>query len=336
MKKMIFKVFILSLICIIAAVAFSELLMFIGHATGLRKSDTISRDLFFIFNILSVVGGLTLFAILINRLFVRRIKKLNTAVNHVTKGNYDIQLNDTGKDELSVLTADFNTMALELRSNEYLNKEFVRNFSHEIKTPVSSIKGYADLMKSGTLSTEEVQEYSEIISQESARLFELSRQMLSLSLVESKSIIKRDERFKPSEQITKILLLIQKEWQKKNIDMDVDMDECEITGNEELTYLVWQNLISNAVKYTDENGEIKIRLYTENERLKFEIMNTGGGISENDQPYIFNAFYTSNKSRSGKSTGLGLAIVKTILDKLGGSIRCHSEENKGTTFFVEM
>ena len=277
--------------------------------------------------------SLMLFAIGVDFILVRRIKKMNTAILDIEKGKYEIYVETKGQDEISTLAKNINLMAKELQANEYLNKDFARNVSHEFKTPLSSIKGYAELIEQGGLTAAEVTEYSEIIIHEIDRLAKLSHDLLQISLLDSVGIIKKEDTFAIDEQIRNVLQLTQLEWEEKNIEFDLDLDEINTQGNKELTFQIWQNLIDNAIKFTPENGKIVIFLHEQN-GICFQITDNGIGISEDNQKQIFNQFFLTDKSRNKSGTGLGLSITKKIVEKLGGTISFDSKLDVGTTFSV--
>jgi signal transduction histidine kinase len=277
--------------------------------------------------------SLTLFALAVDYILVRRIKKVNAAILDIEKGQYDIDIQVAGIDEISTLAKNINLMAKELRANEYLNKDFARNVSHEFKTPLSSIKGYAELIEHGGLAPAEVTEYSDIIISEIDRLAKLSRDLLQISLLDSVGIIKKEDMFSIDEQIRNVLQLTQLEWEAKHLEFDLDLEEVTTQGNKELTFQIWQNLIVNAIKFTPEDGKIAISLH-EKAGIQFIVKDTGIGISEEDQKQIFNQFFLSDKSRNQSGTGLGLSITKKIVEKLGGTISFESKLNDGTAFSV--
>ncbi len=333
MKKLSLKLFLISILSFVCATAICMLVFILLNHLWLNM-DFMRRTPFPIV-IISIFGGFAVYYLLTRKMLVKRIANLNTSLKEVSKGNYDVELSVKGHDEISDLTTEFNRMTKELKANEYLNKEFIKNVSHELKTPISSIIGFSDLMVHQKLSNKEIKEYSEIILEEAVRLNDLCKQMLEISLLESTNIIRKEDVFRVDMQIRKVVLLMQKEWQDKNINLDVNLEEVEITGNEQLTYLIWMNLISNAIKYNLNNGNITINL-SKKEQLVFEIIDTGIGISKENQTQIFNQFFTGSQSRNTKSTGLGLAITKKIVDKLNGKILLESFEEKGSKFVVEL
>lgn len=279
--------------------------------------------------------SLSLYSLIINFIIVRRIKRLNDAVKEIEKGKYDIEIKAKGKDEIGTLMTNINTMARELQANEYLSKNFVRSFSHELKTPLSSIKGYSELVAEGKTTQEEAKEYSQIIIKQIDKLTSLSKSMLQLSLLDSSEIVLKNERFSVDEQIRSVLLLTQLEWEEKNIAFNLELEDVHIIGNKELTQQIWQNLISNAIKFSENGGEIGIRLYKK-DKLHFDIEDFGEGISEENQKNIFNQFFIADKSRNKSGSGLGLSIVKKILEKLEGEITFRSKKGEGSTFHVTL
>lgn len=277
--------------------------------------------------------SLVCFTLGIDFVIVRRIRKLNDAIKDIGKGKYDVDADISGKDEIAALAGNIQLMAQELKANEYLNKDFARNVSHEFKTPLSSIKGYTELMGSENITEAERKEYIGIILEEIDRLAKLSHDLLQISLLDSVNIIKKEDTFRVDTQIRSVLQMTQLEWENKRIEFDLDLDEVTLLGNGELTFQIWQNLIANAIKFTPESGKIAIFLH-QGEDLRFEIRDSGIGIPEADQKKVFNQFFVSETSRNQSGTGLGLSITRKIVEKLGGTISFESQERVGTTFTV--
>ncbi|MDR1905989.1 MAG: HAMP domain-containing histidine kinase [Clostridiales bacterium] len=332
MKKIAVKLIVaLFLILFIVSLLTSFFLGILLRASG--ESITLTREMLFVLVMVIAVIILTAFAFATNYLVIRRINKLIAATKIIAKGNFDFDINDYFDDELSELTANFNLMIQALQSNEYLSKEFINNVSHEFKTPITSLKGYAKLLQKDNITTDERKEYCEIILNETERLHKLSNDLLQLSALDSPNIIRQTDCFRLDEQIKRIILLMQNEWESKNIEMIVDLDPINYRGSEELLYLVWLNLISNAIKYTDENGKIEIKL-NEETNIMFKIKDNGVGIKKEYHDKIFEQFFVGDKSRNQGSSGLGLPITKKIIDKLKGNISFTSTEGVGTEFVV--
>jgi len=293
----------------------------------------------FFFSLIIGTTIMVLFGVAIHLAVVVRIRRLNNATKEVAKGNFDVSVKVKGsKDELSELTENFNSMSLELKANEYLSKDFVRNVSHEFKTPISVIRAYGELIeaeaKAKAVDKNALLEYAAVITTQSDRLTAITKSMLQLSLLESTTIIKKENKFKPGGQIQEILQLMQTKYSDKAISLDLQLSDKAVTNNEQLLYQVWQNLISNAVKFSLDGGIIKIVLDINDNELYFSITDNGIGIKHEDKEKVFSHFFMADSSRSTEGSGLGLSIVKRIVDKLGGNILFESIEDNGTTFSV--
>lgn len=283
---------------------------------------------------ISILMGSTIIFFVV-RSVVKPIKKLSTASKEIAKGNFDIQVKVISSDEIGQLTKDFNRMAKELNNIEVMRKDFVSNVSHEFKTPITSIKGFARLIKDGKLSEEQFEEYTDIIINESERLSELSSNLLKLSELDTKMIPKHFTTFSLDEQIRKTILMLETQWVKKRLEFEIDLEPVQYTGDEYLIFEIWLNLIQNAIKFSDEQTVISIGLHNTGQILRFEVTNTGPYIDAHDQGRIFERFYKGDKAHSKEGNGLGLAIVKTILETVDGRIFLESHEDRHTTFTVE-
>jgi signal transduction histidine kinase len=285
--------------------------------------------------IISAIVGTILILIAVSGI-VKPIKRISKASKEVAKGNFDIEVKIKSKDEIGQLTADFNLMTKELKNIDFLRKDFVSNVSHEFKTPITSIKGFAKLIRDGKLSDDQLAEYSEVIVNESERLSFLSSNLLKLSDLDSKMIRENAKMFSLDEQIRKTILILEVQWSKKEIEFDIDLDEILITGDEHLLQEVWLNLIQNAIKFSDQKGIIRIALHKNGNIVKADISDSGIGIADEDKSRIFERFYKCDKSRSNDGNGLGLVIVKKIVELSNGKVYFESELGKGTTFTVEL
>ena len=226
-------------------------------------------------------------------------------------------------------------MAEELSGIETLRTDFVSNVSHEFKTPIVSIAGFAKLLKRGNLPPEQQKEYLEIIENESMRLSAMATNVLNLTKVENQSILSETSVFNLSEQIRSCMLLLENKWCGKDIDFQFDFGEHEICANEELLKQVWINLLDNAIKFTPERNMIKVRISEQDKNLLVSVMNTGSEIPLEQQDKIFNKFYQADESHSSMGNGVGLAVVKKIAELHKGEVSVHSE-NKITVFTVKL
>nr|MDR0424721.1 HAMP domain-containing histidine kinase [Clostridiales Family XIII bacterium] len=267
---------------------------------------------------------------------IRPIKKVTQATKEVAKGDFDVRLETKSSDEIGQLIKNFNMMIGELKKNEYLKKDFVSSVSHEFKTPITSIEGYARLLKAKGLTAEQFGEYTDIIINETGRLSNLSSNLLKLSLLDSEEFEPARAWFYLDEQIRGVVLLLQTQWEGKQIEFDIEMEEVMYYSNEELMSQVWINLIQNAVKFSPARSTIRIRLNSSGEKLYVAIADQGAGIPATHSDKIFNRFYKVDRSHSKEGAGLGLAIVKRILEILGGEIMFESKAGKGTVFRVAL
>lgn len=215
-----------------------------------------------------------------------------------------------------------------------MRRDFLSNVSHEFKTPIASIQGFAKLLKSPELSEEERESYLQIIEEESGRLSNLSSNMLKLTKIENQSIVPQKNRFSLDEQIRKAILLFVSRWEAKNIEMDIQLDKVDFYGDEELMQQVWVNLIDNAVKFTGEGGNIAVYLRQIGTEVIVTVADDGVGIPEDKQQRIFEKFYQADTSHASHGNGLGLSIVKSIIDLVGGAIDWQSREGEGTRFTI--
>lgn len=224
-------------------------------------------------------------------------------------------------------------MVKKLSINEYLHKDFVSNVSHEFKTPITSLIGYAKLLKKTDITDNQRKEYTDIIISESERLSNLSSNLLKLSELGNKGIGLKKEEIQLDEQIRDAILLLQNLWEKKNLELDLNLECLDFVGDKELMYQVWINLISNAIKYSNENGKLTINL-NKSDMITVEIIDEGVGMTKDEEEKIFLRFYKADKSRNTTGTGLGLTIVKEIVELHGGTISVQSEVGKGSKFVV--
>ncbi|MGN1033445.1 MAG: ATP-binding protein, partial [Intestinibacter sp.] len=268
--------------------------------------------------------------------FLMPIRNLNYATGEVAKGNFNIKLPIPNEFELASLTAKFNTMVKELNSIETLRNDFISNVSHEIKTPIATIQGFSNLLKDDTLSKEDRDEYLDIIISETSRISNLTSNILKLTKLETQEIITDKVSFSLDEQLRHSVLLLQRDLNEKNLNIDIELDEVQIYNNEDLLQQVWINLISNAIKFTDENGKISIQLMDTEDTATVKITDTGIGMKAESLSHIFDKFYQEDKSHSSNGNGLGLALVKRIVDLCDGTIRVKSMLGEGSSFTVEL
>lgn len=288
------------------------------------------------FAVVSVLIG-TVFSKLFGKKIITSIEEISEATKEVAKGNFNIRLyEDNSVDEISTMARNFNIMTKELANTEMLRSDFINNVSHEFKTPLSAIEGYATLLQKKSLSEEKREEYGAKIIHSTRRLNSLTGNILELSKLENHEINIQRKKYSLDEQLREIILMFEDEWSDKNLELDVDLDSVSYYGNVELLGQVWQNLISNAIKFAGDSGSIKIKLRKNLDSISVAITDDGIGMDREIQGRIFEKFYQEDVSHSTTGNGLGLALVKQIIDLHEGRITLYSEKDKGAKFVVEL
>lgn len=287
-------------------------------------------------SLLSYIAIGSFLVILLAKSVVRPILKLTSASQEVAKGNFDVQIYSKGNDEIAQMIQNFNIMTEELKSIEYLRKDFINSVSHEFKTPIASIQGFAKLLQNDNLPEDERREYTQIIIEETSRLSKLSSNILNLSKLENQEIVGKKIVFSLDEQIRRTILLLEPEWDKKNIEFEIDLEDIKYVGDEELLQQVWINILSNSIEFSPEAASIGLKLYQRGSIVKIEISDKGIGMDKETQERIFEKFYQGDKAHSLGGNGLGLSIAKRIIDICEGKIYVESIKDEGTTFTVEL
>lgn len=277
-----------------------------------------------------------LLTLLISRRFFQPIEHLIHALKQVTAGDFQVRLLETARDpEIEEMNINFNKMVKELTSMEMLQADFIQNVSHEIKTPLSAIEGYASLLYSEELS-EEGKQYMQRILKSTKRLSHLTGNILMLSKLENQQIVSKKHPFSLDEQLRQAVLLLEPFWDKKKLVLDIDLPETRFFGSEELLYQVWTNLLSNAIKFTPEGGCILVRLEQGSQNIQMEIRDSGIGMTGEVLSHIFDKFYQGERNRNVEGNGLGLALVKKIIDLCQGTISVESQPDQGSVFRVRL
>ncbi len=291
---------------------------------------------FFVVLAFSTILG-TLLTLGFSRIWLSTAKDLANAADEVSRGNFQVRVNEKNhRGEFLDMIRSFNHMTEELSHTEIFRNDFINYFSHEFKTPIVSMRGFARRLEDPTLSEEQRREYIAIIIAECDRLTRLSSNILLLSQFENQQIVSSTSTFSVDEQIRRCLVVLEKEWSSKEIDLELEMDEIQYTTNEEMLSLVWTNLISNAIKFSRPHGKITITCDDDGEYLHIVISDEGVGMSSEVQNHIFEKFYQGDASHKAKGNGLGLALVKRIVDLCHGTIRVSSRVGEGSSFTVSL
>lgn len=266
------------------------------------------------------------------------VLKLEKAMQQVAEGDFSIRLT-AGKElkEIQDIYSNFNLMVQELEATEILQTDFVSNVSHEFKTPINAIEGYATLLQDSDLPiSPEQEQYIDKILFNTRRLSHLAGNILLLSKIEHQSIQTRQTWYRLDEQIRQSIVMLEPEWSAKEIEFDVDMVDVEYLGNESLICHIWDNLLSNSIKFSPQNGTIHIRMVPEGKKILFSIENEGPWISNEAMRHIFDKFYQEDSSHKQEGNGLGLALVKQILNLCKGSITAENIPEGGCRFSVTL
>ncbi|MGM1044538.1 MAG: HAMP domain-containing sensor histidine kinase [Bacillota bacterium] len=303
-----------------------------GHPAQDPRGGNPLFPLFILFGLCILLGtALTAF---LSKKALNPIRKVIDATHKVAGGDFSVKVDIKGIGELEELSQSFNKMTQELSSIETLRSDFVNNFSHEFKTPIVSLRGFAKLLKENNLTDEERREYLDIIITESERLAALSTNVLTLSKYENLEIVADKAPFRLDEQIRKSIVLMEPKWSAKEITVNVDLDKVIYSGNEDLTQQIWLNLLDNAIKFSDQGGLINITLVYENDEIRFVIQDNGSGMDDQTKAHIFDKFYQGDTSHSKTGYGLGLPLVKRIVELCGGDVGVQSQSGKGSIFTV--
>lgn len=268
---------------------------------------------------------------------LKPLNELITATREVAKGNFNVKIKNLKyKHELGDLVRSFNIMTHELSGIDMFRKDFINNFSHELRTPITSILGFARQLQKSSLTDEQRREYTEIIIRESERLTNMSSNILLLTKLEHQGIVTDKKVFSLDEQIRNCILILQMQWEKKNIDFQIEMHPIKYYTNEEMLSQVWLNLLGNAIKFSNEGGQIIVECYDNGADIKVKILDKGVGMDDETIEHIFQKFYQGDSSHASEGNGLGLSIVKRIIDLCGGKIYVKSQLEKGTAFIIRL
>lgn len=263
------------------------------------------------------------------------VKTVLAGIRQLSKGDYSVRISATGTSEEKELAENFNLLAEELENTDILRSDFINNFSHEFKTPIVSMKGLVELLKKENLKPEKRNAYLKIIEEELDRLSNMATNILNLSKIENQKILTDITEFNVSEQIRTCVLLLEKKWEKKKLDLSLDFGEFYYRGNEDLLKQVWINLLDNAIKFSFEHGSVKVDMAKTDGRLIVNVSDTGETIPEKEIERVFDKFYQKDKSALSAGNGIGLSIVSHIIALHKGSITVKSQ-NGITTFSVTL
>ena len=339
-KSLFFKTALLILATQLAMGTIVALLVIVSFHLRFPLTLLISRSpliIPFFCAIASMILSMLVLPLLVKHI-LKPMKNLNDAMQKVENGDFSARVEvPQGEGDYTDLYKNFNRMAGELEGTELFRKDFINNFSHEFKTPIVSIRGFAkQLQLDDTLSEEQKREYIDFIVKESDRLSGLSTNILLLTKLENQQYVTEQSEFYIDEQIRHALLLFEKQWMEKELSLDIDMDELLYETDESVLSHVWVNLISNAIKFSPKGGKLTISLKEEGEWIVARIGDEGQGLTGEEMARIFDRFYQTDRSHTTEGNGLGLALVKQIGLLLGATVKVESAVGKGSTFLFAL
>ncbi len=293
-------------------------------------------------NVILLSVGMALVDYVRRKLTVERpVKRITDATAKMIEGDFDVRIEPIAKfatdDSFNEIISCINKMASELSGVETLRADFIANVSHEMKTPLAVIQNYGTLLGAPDLSEEKRMEYAKAITDASRRLSDMMTNILKLNRLENQQIYPQIEKYDLGEQLCESLLQYESTWERKNIEIETDIAESVmISADSELLSLVWNNLFSNAFKFTEDGGKVTLTLKADEEYATVRIADTGCGMSADVGAHIFEKFYQGDTSHAKEGNGLGLALVKRVVDILEGEIGVESAVGVGTTFTLRI
>jgi len=318
----------------LVSVAFlGAVILIAGYHFGFVKHPVPGFALLLMMTACVLIG--TVEAAVIYHRIARSITNVNKAMNEVANGDMSVRLDeDYCTEELRGMTVSFNKMVNQLGTNEVLRNDFVANVSHEFKTPLATIEGYATLLQDDSLTADERDEYIKRITETSRRLSDMTGNILLLSRLDNQNITPECQSYELDEQIRHTVLELEGKWAEKDLELDIDMDTTWCNAPKDLLHHVWYNLISNAIKFTQKGGKISIRLEDQGGWITATVSDTGIGMTTDVQEHIFEKFYQGDRSHKVEGNGLGLPLVKRIVKVCGGNVDVKSVSDIGSTFTV--
>ena len=312
-----------------------EYYIYVQKDTSGQKS-AIANSAILILGCVFLTGSIVF--LVIADIIVKPLTRLTNAIKELSNGNYNVRVDNVGQDEISKLNQGFNQMARQLAKQDETRQKFISDISHEFQTPLTSIQGFANILKEEDLPKEQRVKYANIILYNSKRLSSLAKNMLQLTLLDREEIELEISNYSLVNQMNRVISTQENQATEKNIEIvfETPKKDIFIDGDEQRLEQVWTNIISNAIKYTNEGGLITITIKKSSKDIEVSIEDTGIGMSKEVVSHIFERFYREDKARNVEGNGLGLAIVKSIVDLHHGKIDILSQVDVGTNFIVKL
>ncbi len=308
-------------------------LLFVSPLFGIRNLPPHTRSI--LYAIACIIVG-TILSAIFGRIIISPLDELIDALNSVIDGDYTVKVTPRGIRRSQKLGLRFNHMTEELQSISTLNEDFVNNFSHEFKTPITSIHGFAKLLRDEDIPQEKRDEYLDIIVNESERLARLSQNALLFTKIEDWNAVGNYDSVNLTEQIRETVVLLENKWAAKDISFGLDGEDYVAEGNKELLSHIWLNIIDNAVKFSPVGGEITINVSSDGEYVTSVFCDNGEGMDEEEMEHLFEKFYQGDKSHFTVGNGLGMPLVKKITELHGGTVTAKSAPGEGAQITVKL
>ena len=326
--------FFLSCIIVLLVASVVALVAVLLYAFNVADTETAFIILCISLSVAVVAGVLSM---LMGRMVLKPLKRLSEASRQIAAGDFDLNLTYEGKiSEFRDTYDSFNVMARELSAIETLRSDFIANVSHEFKTPLSTIEGYAMLLQDAELSADERADGAQRILDNAGRLSALVTDILMLSKLEQQTTGVEKAPFRLDEQIRQVMVGLEPIWGPKDLQLELELLPLRYEGSENLLYHVWSNLISNGAKFSPVGGTLTVTLRQEGQQVIFSVTDRGPGMSQDVQRHIFDKFYQGDPSRKQEGTGLGLPLAKRIVQLCSGAIAVNSQPGEGSTFTVTL
>jgi len=329
MSAMVFSLIFLSFFGLFSFYTLINIAPFLDIEKLPRHSST------YILGFFSLISGIVL-SVICRKYILSPLHQAYTALDEVADGNFNVSVPEKGIRAVRRVSRSVNVMAKELENIETMRSDFVNNFSHEFKTPIISISGFAKMLKSSNLSPEEKEEYLDIIISESERLSVLATNVLTLSKLDNQITVTNITKFNVTEQLRRVIILLEQKWSEKNLTVNFDCREYFISANEEMLSQVWINLIDNAIRFSPANSQLDITVEKKNGFLNFAFADHGKGMDKSTQKHAFDRFFQGDISHKSNGYGIGLAICKKICELHEGSIKIKRSDENGTVFEVSL
>ena len=340
-KLNLFFILQIAFVTVIIVVLSGVFAVFLTRMVPFKDQRSAPLFLFFIWiTVSTTIAHIVLYRKL-KRVF-SAVETINDATEQVAKGDFDVRVrldDHINIAEFEDLYNSFNQMAQELGTIETLRDDFVSNVSHEIKTPIAAIDGYATLLQDESISPEERRQHLEAILYNCHRLTALTGNILMLSRLDNGTTIPKKDPFRLDEQIRRVVLSMEEDWTARGMELDIEMDPVVYRGDEDLLYHIWTNLIRNAIKFSNPGGLLQIRMEdnpSDTGVVCVTIRDTGIGLTQEQMTHMYDKFYQGDRSRSKEGNGLGLALVRQITELCNISISANSKKGQGTTFILEL